>query len=109
MDGHWVTAADTTVTVEARRLPTGATIASYRIGSQASASNYYALKIRLESPAPDDIMQAAETGTTLYLTVLKGTMVKNQLEYDMGERGVVKRLDFGNIDTDHDGLPDGWE
>jgi len=109
MDGHWVTAADTTVTVEARRLPTGATIASYRMGSQASASNYYALKIRLESPAPDDIMQAAETGTTLYLTVLKGTMVKNQLEYDMGERGAVKRLDFGNIDTDHDGLPDGWE
>ncbi|MEI7941112.1 MAG: hypothetical protein WCK27_30930 [Verrucomicrobiota bacterium] len=109
MDGHIVTAADTTVTVEARRLPTGATIASYRMGSQTSASNYYALKIRLESPAPDDIMQAAETGTTLYLTVLKGTMVKNQLEYDMGERGAVKRLDFGNIDTDGDGLPDGWE
>ncbi len=109
MDGHIVTAADTTVTVEARRLPTGATIARYVMGSQTSASNYYALKIRLESPAPDDIMQAAETGTTLYLTVLKGTMVKNQLEYDMGERGVVKRLDFGNIDTDHDGLPDGWE
>ena len=109
MDGHIVTAADTTVTVEARRLPTGATIARYVMGSQTSASNYYALKIRLESPAPDDIMQAAETGTTLYLTVLKGAVVKNQLEYDMGDRGVVKRLDFGNIDTDGDGLPDGWE
>ena len=109
MDGHIVTAADTTVIIEARRLPTGATIARYVMGSQASASNYYALKIRLESPAPDDIMQAAETGTTLYLTVLKGAMVKNQLEYDMGERGAVKRLDFGNIDTDGDGLPDGWE
>ena len=109
MDGHIVTAADTTVIIEARRLPTGATIARYVMGSQSSASNYYALKIRLESPAPDDIMQAAETGTTLYLTVLKGAMVKNQLEYDMGERGAVKRLDFGNIDTDGDGLPDGWE
>ena len=109
MDGRIVSAADTTVTVEARRLPTGATIARYVMGSQSSAGNYYALKIRLETPAPDDIMHAAETGTTLYLTVLKGTMVKNQLEYDMGERGVVKRLDFGNVDTDHDGLPDGWE
>ena len=109
MDGHWVTAADTNVTVEARRLPTGATIASYRMGSQASASNYYALKIRLETPAPADIMQAAEVGTTLYITVLKGTAAKNQLEYAMGTRGGVMRLDFGNIDTDGDGLPDGWE
>ena len=109
MDGRILTAADTDVTVEARRLPTGATIARYVMGSQASASNFYALKIRLESPAPDDIMQAAETGTTLYITVLSGTMVKNQLEYDMGERGAVMRLDFGNIDTDGDGLPDGWE
>ena len=109
MDGHWVTAADTNVTVEARRLPTGATIATYRMGSQASASNYYALKILLETPAPADIMKAAEVGTTLYITVLKGTAAKNQLEYAMGTRGGVMRLDFGNIDTDHDGLPDGWE
>ncbi len=109
MDGHFVTAAETDVIVEARRLPTGATIARYVMGSQASASNFYALKIRLESPAPDDILHAAETGTTLYITVLRGTMVKNQLEYDMGDRGAVKRLDFGNIDTDGDGLPDGWE
>ena len=109
MDGHIVTSSETNVFVQARRLPTGATIATYQMGSQASASNFYALKIRLESPEPDDIMKAAETGTTLYITVLKGTIVKNQLEYDMGERGVVKRLDFGNIDTDGDGLPDGWE
>ena len=109
MDGHWVTAADTDVTVQARRLPTGASIASYRMGSQPSATNFYALKVSLESPAPADIMKAAGTGTTLYITVLKGTMVKNQLEYEMGSRGAVMRLDFGNIDTDGDGLPDGWE
>ena len=109
MDGHFVTVAETNVTVEARRLPTGATIARYVMGSQASASNFYALKIRLESPAPDDIMKAAETGTTLYITVLRNGLVKNQLEYDMGDRGKVMRLDFGNIDTDGDGLPDGWE
>lgn len=109
MDGQFVTAADTNVTVEARRLPTGATIARYVMGSQRSASNFYALKIKLETPAPADIMQAAETGTTLYITVLRQGMVKNQLEYDMGERGQVMRLDFGNIDTDGDGLPDGWE
>ena len=109
MDGHGVTAADTNVTVEARRLPTGATIASYRMGSQPSATNFYALKVRLESPAPADIMKAASSGTTLYITVLQGATVKNQLEYEMGTRGAVMRLDFGNIDSDGDGLPDGWE
>ncbi|MEI8039762.1 MAG: hypothetical protein WCL11_00040 [Verrucomicrobiota bacterium] len=109
MDGKWVTAADTNVTVEARRLPTGAAIASYRMGSQSAATNFYALKVRLESPAPADIMKAASTGTTLYITVLKGATVKNQLEYEMGQRGGVMRLDFGNIDSDNDGLPDGWE
>jgi hypothetical protein len=109
MDGRLVTSADTDVTVEARRLPVGATIATYRMGSQASAGDYYALKIRLESPAPDDILKAAETGTTLYITVLNGAIVKNQLEYDMGARGAVMRLDFGDVDTDTDGLPDGWE
>ena len=109
MDGHWVTAADTNVTVEARRLPTGAAIASYRMGSQSSATNFYALKVRLETPAPDNIMKAANEGTLLYITVLRGASVKNQLEYEMGPRGSVMRLDFGNIDSDGDGLPDGWE
>lgn len=109
MDGRQVTASDTSVVVEARRLPTAGTIARYVMGSQASAGDYYSLKIRLESQGLSDMMTAANTGTPLYITVLANGMIKDQLEYDMGERGAVKRLDFGNIDTDNDGLPDGWE
>lgn len=109
MDGRRVTAADTTVSVEARRIPAGAAIARYDMGSQASAGDYYALKIRLESEGVSDLMKAADAGTTLYITVLDGTRIKNQLELVVGARGSVRRLDFGNIDTDSDGLPDGWE
>ena len=67
MDGKWVTAADTNVTVEARRLPTGAAIASYRMGSQSAATNFYALKVRLESPAPADIMKARKVVDEVYM------------------------------------------
>jgi len=31
------------------------------------------------------------------------------LAYTVGERGAVRRLDFGAVDTDNDQLPDGWE
>jgi len=109
MDGRQVKATNTAVSVEARRIPAGAPIARYLMGSQPSAGDYYALKISLESEGVSDLMRAAETGTTLYITVLDGSRVKNQLELVVGERGTVRRLDFGNVDTDTDGLPDGWE
>jgi hypothetical protein len=80
------------------------------MGAQQSAGDFYALKIRLETVAPlSDPTSVAEPGTTLYITVLVNGQARHQLEYVMGGRGAVKRLDFGTIDADGDGLPDGWE
>jgi hypothetical protein len=109
MGGSYVTASNSAVAVEARRLPTAGTVARYVMGTSASAGNFYALKIRLESEGLSDPLAAAETGTILYITVLSNNIIKNQLPYTMGARGAAQRIDFGNVDTDHNGLPDGWE
>lgn len=101
------------VVVEARRLPNApsSAIARYVMGSEASAGDFYALRIKLESALAGSPAAAgsAENGTVLYLTVLSGGAVQDQLEYAVGPRGTVRRLDFGNIDSDGDGLSDGWE
>jgi hypothetical protein len=108
-----VTRANGQVVVEARRLPNAASsaIARYVMGSEPSAGDFYALRIKLESALAGSPAAAgsAENGTVLYLTVLSGGSVQDQLEYAVGPRGTVRRLDFGNIDSDRDGLSDGWE
>ena len=109
MNGSLAQAKDTSITVEARRLPTVGTIAKCALGDNPAAGNFYALKIRLESQGVTDVMTAADTGTILYITVLSNNIIKNQLPFTLGERGTVQRLDFGNVDADHNGLPDGWE
>jgi hypothetical protein len=109
MGGSYVTAANSRVTVEARRLPTAGTVARYVMGSSASAGNFYALKIRGESEGLTDPLAAAEAGTILYITVLSNNIIQNQLPFTTGARGTVQRLDFGNVDADLNGLPDGWE
>jgi hypothetical protein len=52
---------------------------------------------------------ASVAGDIVYLVVLKNGQVRDQLAYTIGERGTVRRLDFGAVDTDNDQLPDGWE
>lgn len=110
LDGQMLTAQNTNVFIEARRIPTGPAVARYQMGSQASANNYYALKVRLESVTPlSDETSVSTPSNILYLVVVANNQVKDQLEYVVGDRGNVKRLDFGAIDNDDDGLPDGWE
>ena len=110
LGGQPIGAANILVSVEARRFPTAGVIARYRMGSQASAGDFYALKISLETVAPvSDQGVIASPGTLLYITVVSNGVAMDQLEYVMGERGTTKRLDFGSIDSDGDGLPDGWE
>lgn len=108
-----VTRTSSGVVVEARRLPNApsSAIARYVMGSEASAGDFYALRIKLESALAGSPAAAgsAENGAVLYLTVLSGGAVQDQLEYAVGPRGTVRRLDFGNIDSDSDGLSDGWE
>ena len=111
-----VTAADTKVVVEARRFPTSTAIASYRMGSRAAATNsngdaYYALQLSVEQKVAGQNIStdASESGTVVYLTVLSDGKVMDQVAYTMGGRGTARQIDFGNVDKDNDGLPDGWE
>lgn len=106
-----VTAADTAVVVEARRTPPGPAVASYRMGDDpaANAGNFYLLRLGLESGAPVADPSASAPGDTLYLVVLDASGVRDQKMFTLGPRGQITRIDFGNIDTDHNGLPDEWE
>ncbi len=101
----------TDVVIEARRLATGGAVASYRMGDEPGAGDYYMLKIKLETKVAGGAISetASNSGDTLYLTVLNGTQVVDQLAYILGPRGAVFRIDFGNVDDDEDGIPDGWE
>ena len=106
-----ITAADTNVVVEARRFPTSTAFASYRMGSRAAAADYYALQLSVEQKVTGQNIstEASESGTVVYLTVLSGGRVMDQVSYTMGGRGTARQIDFGDVDNDNDGLPDGWE
>ena len=111
-----VPATNTTIVVEARRTATGPAIATYRMGDNATAAAFYALKIPLEEQAPlDKPATSSLKADTLFIVVRSGTTDRGQQTYVIPERGNVQRLDF-NIDpptappdTDGDGMPDPWE
>lgn len=106
-----VTAADTNVVVEARRFPTAPAFAKYRMGERPAAGNYYALHLDVEQKVASQAVspEASEAGMVVYLTVVSGGKVMDQLQYIIGSRGTARQIDFGDIDNDADGLPDGWE
>ena len=95
------------VVVQARRIPMGASVSETRLGD-VDASRY-SLRIPIDSGWPLLRPNASVPGNTLYLTVLVQGQVRAQVAYDVEGRGVVRRVDFGDVDLDADGLPDGWE
>jgi len=104
-----VTSTQTNVVVEARRIPGGSTLARYRMGENALAGDYYSLALALESGVPVLDPLASQTGNTLAIVVLDGGTVRYTKSFTVGARGEVTRLDFGEIDNDHNGLLDHWE
>lgn len=107
-----VTDADTNVVVEARRTLNGPTIATYRMGSDATMGGFYRLNLRLEELTPvADADEASRVGDAIVLVVRNASGVQLQLPYQVPERGHAQRLDFGTTvdDSDNDGLPDVWE
>ena len=116
LNGIPVLPANTTVVVEARRTAGGPAIATYRMGDNADAAAFYALKIPIEEQAPLDAPATSSLKTdTLFIVVRSGITDRGQTTYTIPERGNVLRLDFdidppaGPPDTDSDGLPDSWE
>lgn len=104
-----VSAANTAVVVEARQTPNGPAVASYRMGSQPALNNYYSLRVNLESGGPSLDSNSVQTGDATYLTLTLAGVVQEQKKINAGARGQITRMDFGAIDSDHNGLPDSWE
>lgn len=104
--GRTLTAADNVV-VQARVVPMGGALVQTTLG--ALGNDYYSLRLPIDSSAPVSRPGASLIGDTVYLTVLQNGQVKAQIPYDILVKGTVQQIDFGDVDTDHDGLPDGWE
>ena len=116
LSGVAVLPTNTNVVVEARRTASGPAVATYRMGDNEDAANFYALKIPLEEQAPLDVPATSSLITnSLFIVVRDATTDRGQQTYVIPERGRVTRLDFnidpltGPPDTDTDGLPDPWE
>ncbi len=91
-------------TVDLRLDENGSPIVSYQIGDDANAGAYYILRVPMDvlEPPSTDTAQPDDTG---YIFV-NGEFIQ---EIEIGERGVITRLDLTTIDTDQDGLPDSLE
>jgi hypothetical protein len=104
-----VTADDTEVVVEARRHVGGAVLASYAMGSNPAAGNYYSLRIPVENNVPFASPMASLAGDLLDVIVRDATGDLDSLAFTVGSRATVTKLDFGSLDSDQNGLPDAWE
>lgn len=109
LDGVLVTAANTDVTVELRHTAEGPPVASYRMGTSIQAGNNYLLRARVESAAPVRDPAATPLGGTLYVVVKQGPTVRDTRAQVLTARGTFVNLNFGEADTDGDGMSDEYE
>lgn len=111
INGALITASSNQVSVEARREPTGSAIATYRMGSEGTATNFYLLRLALEEFQQVEAANASVVGATIYLVVKVGAMDSPLIVVTNLARGVATRLNFGlaPVVNDNDGLPDDWE
>ena len=105
-DGRNMAKADNVV-IQARLIPMGASVTQTALGTLSD--EFYSLRIPIDSGTPVSRPGASVIGTVLYLTVLHNNQVRAQIPYEIREKGLVQEVNFGDVDTDADGLPDGWE
>jgi len=86
----------------------GRQIASYRMGDNPDAGDYYILRIPMDSLEPSE-PGAARIGEVAYIFVDDET--EPAASVTLGERGTFHRHDLGLAitDSDGDGIPDDWE
>ena len=111
LEGAPVTAAMTNVVVEARRTANGPVVASYRMGANPQAGDFYSLHVPVESVAPVTNTASSQVGDTVLISLRDANGLRAQTNFTIVERGHVQRADFGGaaVDGDGDGLPDPWE
>jgi hypothetical protein len=109
-NGRPVTLTNTDVRIEARRTPSGPAIATYHMGDSPLAGNFfYFLTLKLNS-TPAASGTDSSVGDSLYFVVSDSTGVRDTRGFMISDWGSAARIDFGaSIDTDGDGIPDGWE
>lgn len=103
-------AANTNVVIEARRASDNYLLASYRMGTSTSQGKlFYLLRVPMED-APTSSQEFAEPSDQLVLIVKKSNIAQFTSTNMPIDSGTALRIDFGSsVDTDGDGVPDGWE
>ncbi|MBL9128380.1 MAG: hypothetical protein JNL97_12070 [Verrucomicrobiales bacterium] len=109
LDGQYVTAAHTSVSVELRASANGPALRSYRMGSNPRAGNLYVLRAAVESAPPLLQPDAIALGSTVHLVVRDASGVRDSATRVLTERGGFVRIDFGDVDGDGDGMSDAFE
>ena len=109
LNGVPVTAANHAVVIEARRSANGSVVASYEMGSDPQLGNQYALRLPIEHAAPINNPSASLSGDKLVIVVRDASGDRDNSTFTIGGRGVFTRLDFGDVDTDGDGMSDRFE
>ena len=105
-----ITAANSNVVVEARTSVGGGVVASYMMGSDTNAGDFYSLTLGLENGLPLADTNSLVAGQMIYLTVHNATNVLAQVPYIVPTRGGVQRVDFGSINPhDANPLPVAWQ
>jgi hypothetical protein len=103
-------AAGTNVVIEARRASDGRLLTSYRMGTSTSQGRlFYVLRIPMED-SPVSSLDLVAPEDTLTLIVKRGSTVQFASNSVPLASGSATRIDFGvSVDTDGNGVPDGWE
>lgn len=104
-----VTAANSDVFVEARRTLIGPAIASYQMGSNPAAGDFYSLRLVAESGLPLTDPNAVLSGDSIYLVVKNSSGDQDSKPVVVAGRGSITRVDFGSLDTNGNGILDDWE
>jgi hypothetical protein len=109
IDHEFITADRDDVVVELRASPDGPVLNGYRMGSDPVAGNFYLLRVKTESLEPLSEPDAVLLGSSVHLTVVDESGPRLEATYTIEAPGKIVRLDFGDVDTDGDGMSDSFE
>lgn len=109
LDGAFVTTTDTDVTVELSQTEQGLAVATYRMGDDPTIGDRYVLRATVESSAPVNHPDATALGGSVWLVVKRGGVIRDQRSHTITTRGEFVNLNFGDADSDGDGMSDAFE
>lgn len=109
LDQQPITSERTDIVVELRASHDGPVLNQYQMGTDPAAGNFYLLRIKSESVGSVRESDAVSLGSTVYLQVRDSEGLRDQTTHTLTTRGKILRLDFGDVDTDGDGMSDRFE